>query len=65
MPAPRCVEEDDRVLLDLVHLVIVVVGHDLEDGALLLLGDGKGLHVGPDLAGAEVLDKAVEIGNKT
>ena len=61
MSAPGGVEEHDGVFLDLVYLRVVVIGDNLFDVALLLLGHGHGLHVGPDLASPEILNKLGQV----
>lgn len=61
MTAPGSVEldEDILVVVDAIN-VLVVLGDNGDDGALLLLGDGLRLDAGLDLAGSEVVD---ELGN--
>lgn len=58
--APGSVELEEDILVVIEDNVVVALGNNNGDGALLGLGDGLGLDAGLNLAGNEVVD---ELGN--
>lgn len=59
--APWCVELEKNILVVVKDEVVVVVGNDNGDRALLLLWDGLGLDAGLDLSGNEVINKLANV----